>query len=559
MFILSPYIAESGHIFYYCSVPAGLLSLSFSSSGTMTMKRKNLSIEMKIKLLADVDKKLLSKKEIAAKYGIPHNTLSTIVKNREKIESLTSRDLQPERKRQRKCGSADVDRALFVWCKQARSINAPISRTIMQTQAELIAAELGDVDFKASPGWLDRFRRRHGIAYQTMSGEAASVNQTVVSDWQKTVLSALLKDYSPRDIFNAGETGLFFRCLPDKTDTFKGKKCTGGQQAKDRLTVMVAANMDGSEKLPLLVIGKTTKPRCFSNAKSLPVDYRADRKAWMTSGIFEDWLRKLDRKFLIQGRSILMIVDKCPSHPVVYGLAAIRLKFWPANRSSHSQPCDQGIIHSFKRHYREKVVKRFLAYISGGQSASGDSSAFHISVLDALYYMRWAWDRVSRKTVANCFRRAGFLDTGPPNSSREEVNDTDTQRVADDAGESVMGELFDRLRESAVVTITAEEYVCFDTKVETALEMSVSSERVNSISDTKESESEEDDGEIEPGAKVSADEAKDAMKKLMQYAQQHEQGEKLFSILMSAEDAIDELTQRPKKQTSIKQFFTKLK
>ena len=50
----------------------------------MSMKRKTLSIEMKIRLLADVDKKVLPKKEIALKYGIPHNTLSTIIKNREK-------------------------------------------------------------------------------------------------------------------------------------------------------------------------------------------------------------------------------------------------------------------------------------------------------------------------------------------------------------------------------------------------------------------------------------------------------------------------------------------
>ena len=65
----------------------------------------------------------MRKKDIAAKYGIPHNTLSTIVKNREKIESLTSSDLQLERKRQRKCGSADVDRALFIWIKQALKKN----------------------------------------------------------------------------------------------------------------------------------------------------------------------------------------------------------------------------------------------------------------------------------------------------------------------------------------------------------------------------------------------------------------------------------------------------
>ncbi|GFO01222.1 tigger transposable element-derived protein 4 [Plakobranchus ocellatus] len=90
---------------------------------------------------------------------------------------------------QRQCGSADVDSALFKWFKQAQSINAPISGPIMQTQAELIAAKLGEVDFNASSGWLDRFERRHGIVYKTVCGEAASVDQTVDSDWQNTVLS----------------------------------------------------------------------------------------------------------------------------------------------------------------------------------------------------------------------------------------------------------------------------------------------------------------------------------------------------------------------------------
>ena len=64
--------------------------------------RKNLSIETKLQLLADVDKKQKSKKEIAEKYGIPHNTLSTIVKNRAKIERPgLSTEFQPDRKRQR--------------------------------------------------------------------------------------------------------------------------------------------------------------------------------------------------------------------------------------------------------------------------------------------------------------------------------------------------------------------------------------------------------------------------------------------------------------------------
>ena len=90
------------------------------------------------------------------------------MENRDKIESLTSSDLEPERKRQRKYASADVDRALFLRFKRARSMNAPISGPIVQTLAELTAAELVNVDFKASSGWLDRFKRRHGIVYKTV-------------------------------------------------------------------------------------------------------------------------------------------------------------------------------------------------------------------------------------------------------------------------------------------------------------------------------------------------------------------------------------------------------
>ena len=43
--------------------------------------------------------------------------------------------------------------------------------------------------------------------------------------------------------------------------------------------------MSGTEKLPLLVIGKSAKPRAFKN-KELPVSYKSNKKAWMTGRIF---------------------------------------------------------------------------------------------------------------------------------------------------------------------------------------------------------------------------------------------------------------------------------
>jgi hypothetical protein len=67
--------------------------------------------------------------------------------------------------------------------------------------------------------------------------------------------------------------------------TFKGEKCTTGKRSKERITVLVGSNMSGTEKVPLLVIGKSAKPRSFKNAR-IPVDYKANKKAWMTGKFF---------------------------------------------------------------------------------------------------------------------------------------------------------------------------------------------------------------------------------------------------------------------------------
>ncbi|KAK3752512.1 hypothetical protein RRG08_032802 [Elysia crispata] len=127
--------------------------------------------------------------------------------------------------------------------------------------------------------------------------------------------------------------------------------------------------------LPLFVIAKTAKPRCFNNVKNLPLDYAANKKAWMTSDLFVSWLRKLDKKYLL---SIAMIVDNCPAHPDIDNLKAVKFVFLPPNTTNILQPCDQGIINSFKRLYRQAVVQRYLVHID-----TGSPTTLNISVLEA--------------------------------------------------------------------------------------------------------------------------------------------------------------------------------
>ena len=67
------------------------------------------------------------------------------------------------------------------------------------------------------------------------------------------------------------------------------------KKIRNRLTVLVCANMTGTDKKQLFVIGKSLKPRCFKNVKKLPVEYTANKKAWMASEIFKNHLLKWNR------------------------------------------------------------------------------------------------------------------------------------------------------------------------------------------------------------------------------------------------------------------------
>jgi hypothetical protein len=71
---------------------------------------------------------------------------------------------------------------------------------------------LGYENFSASSGWLEKFRKRHNIAFKAISGEAGSVNVEDVATFLNKV-PLLVKDYLPKDIFNADETGLYFFAL----------------------------------------------------------------------------------------------------------------------------------------------------------------------------------------------------------------------------------------------------------------------------------------------------------------------------------------------------------
>jgi hypothetical protein len=75
------------------------------------------------------------------------------------------------------------------------------------------------------------------------------------------------------------------------------------------------ANQMNNQTHSMFVSGKSQNPRCFKNVKSLPTEYVTNKKAWMTSEIFTNWLHQINKKMTKKKRSIVMIVDNCPAHP----------------------------------------------------------------------------------------------------------------------------------------------------------------------------------------------------------------------------------------------------
>ena len=140
----------------------------------------------------------------------------------------------------------------------------------------------------------------------------------MTASWSETYLPTILSKYELKDFYNSDKFGLFYQALPDKSLHYKGKRCSVGKHSKVRFTGLVAANATG-EKLPLFVVGKSAKPRCFSGVKSLPCRYRSQKKSWMDGDLFAEWVKELGRKFSAQDRKIAFIVDNCPAHPIVEG------------------------------------------------------------------------------------------------------------------------------------------------------------------------------------------------------------------------------------------------
>ena len=292
--------------------------------------------------------------------------------------------------------------------------------------------------FMASNHWLQNFFQRYGIRSFRTSGERKSADREAVQSAMPE-LHETLKDYKPCEIYNMDETGLMYNAqvrrayAPDPRLYGTAEDVTAGsKEDKRRLTYVMCSNADGSHKVKCWVIGRFKKPRCFKGINykpgSLGIKYRANKKAWMTADLFDEYLDWFNSTMIARDRKAVLLVDNCPAHKRTREYSHVKLVFLPANTTSIMQPLDQGIIRAFKARYHAvrslmilEVHKEIRQTHPFGPLNESETAKLSLSVLQAIKCSVEAWNSVTQKTIENCWKTTGIIpgqrvDNVPENS-----------------------------------------------------------------------------------------------------------------------------------------------
>lgn len=368
-----------------------------------TNKRKVLSLQDKRKILQvhDETSHIKNQTELSAELQISVSTLRAILRDRHEIEEQCKSE--GEKRKKMEVGQFEkLEKVLAQWLYQARAINLPISNTILCENAHKIAKSLHITDFNALNGWIDCFKNRHSIICRDVSEESETADEQNIDTWMAK-LPALLENYDARDIFNADKCSLYFNSMPEKMYGFDRKIYNGNNASKERLSVLACTNSDGTEKLRLLVVGKTKNTSYFKNLRSLPVTYATQPLGDITISNFTDWLKSIDEYFQKKNRNIILFFDNRVAHPKDVSLKNIKLVFLPPNAPRTLQPMNQGIIKELKQGYRTQLAYSYEKEIN----RSGDKGPLNLHA--AILNIAAAWGAIKADTIKDCFKKAGFL------------------------------------------------------------------------------------------------------------------------------------------------------
>ena len=330
--------------------------------------------------------------------------------------------------------------------------------------------------------------------------------------------------------------------------------CKKEKSTNSTISVLFCCNSDASECLPIWFIGTAKRPRAFAtagiNIQNLGCVWRSNKKAWMTTDIFKEWLLWFDNKMNADGQKVALLMNNFSAHESVFKELGFQLQNTfiiqlPANSTTQYQLLDQGIIYTWKSYWKKQWVLYMMA-----QFDQGFDPMSTITILDAIRWAISAWDiDLSMETIHNCFKKALSLDDSnsiQPLHNQELVKEMERglQRL----------ELANNIQQAIDINQflnPADEQVHDDL-------MSVDDAVLSQFSSQENEEQEEDeDWRVLP--QILAPEALESLYKLQLHEEQQvEANQELIQLLRRHERVLLGRKQEKQQQIDIRHYFSQI-
>lgn len=153
----------------------------------VTEKRKCMSLQQRVELINYAkDHPKEGYRKIADKFGIGRTQAHKILKERKEILASYESQLQSNNQKRVRCGKYSVvNEALRDWYVICRNSNIPVSGTMLQEEALMIAEKMGISGFAASNGWLESFKKQHNLHHMAIAGEDGDVKDETIESWNE--------------------------------------------------------------------------------------------------------------------------------------------------------------------------------------------------------------------------------------------------------------------------------------------------------------------------------------------------------------------------------------
>ncbi|RLN94299.1 hypothetical protein BBJ28_00003840 [Nothophytophthora sp. Chile5] len=368
-----------------------------------------------------------AKEQFQLEYVPSQAAVSYMLKKRQQFELISGEGRDHKKLRTVKC--PEVDAALanwFLYC-QARRLRLPgdLVRHKARVFYELLAPQLPESVTSTPPqfsnGWMHSFMGRHGFSLGGgkgskggRGGRAAQSGPDVVDGRPRFApessvistpdhLKAAVQGVDPENVYWLHETRLFYATSPDRQSS------PAGYHPERKLTMLLAVNADGSDRLNPFFVGPHALPVDAVAAEDRGYQFAHNHKAWMPPTMLRDWLMALDWRMRVSNREIVLIVDSVAALSVQKAsLSNVKLHYVERNHAGELcvRALEMGIAASAKRRYRYQFLDFAL-----DRREEGQSDIYDVPLEKVVDWVTHGWQQIPRSRIMASFAHVGVLVT----------------------------------------------------------------------------------------------------------------------------------------------------